>query len=93
MLPPSKGDVAWSTYVFFFFFFFFLFRATPAAYGSSQARVELELQLLVCTAVKATPDLSHTCDLHCSSRQRWILNPLAEARDQTHILTETMLGP
>ena len=74
--------------MFFFCFFFFLFRATPDAYGSSQARVELELQLL-----KATPDLSHTCDLHYSSRQRWILNPLAEARDQTHILTETMLGP
>ena len=28
------------------FFFFFFFRVTPAAYGCSQARVELELQLL-----------------------------------------------
>ena len=30
-----------------FFFFFLPFRATPMAYGSSQAGVELELQLPV----------------------------------------------
>ena len=29
--------------LFVFGFFFLLFRATPAAYGSSQVRVELEL--------------------------------------------------
>ena len=28
----------------------------------------------------ATPDPSHVCDLHHSSRQRWILNPLSKAR-------------
>ena len=32
------------------FFFFFLFRAAPEAYGSSQVRVELQLQLLAYTA-------------------------------------------
>ena len=37
----------------------------------------------------ATRDPSHVCDLHHSSRQRWILNPLSEARDPTHILMET----
>ena len=31
------------------FFFFFLFRDTCAAHGSSQARVEFELQLLAYT--------------------------------------------
>ena len=30
-------------------FYFILFRATPVAYGSSQARVQLELQLLAYT--------------------------------------------
>ena len=35
------------------------------------------------------PDLSCVCDLHHSSRQRWILKPLSEARDQTHILMDT----
>jgi len=29
------------------------------------------------------PDLSCICDLHHSSQQRWILNPLSEARDRT----------
>ena len=32
------------------------------------------------------PDPSRVYDLHQSSRQRWILNPLSEARDRTHSL-------
>ena len=39
-----------------------------------------------------TPDASLPCDLPCSLWQSWILNPLSEARDRTHILTETMSG-
>ena len=31
-------------------------------------------------------DLSHVCDLHLSSWQHWILNPLCKARDRTHNL-------
>ena len=42
--------------------------------------VESELQLLAYTTATATPDLSHVWDLHHSSRQRQILNPLSEAR-------------
>ena len=34
-------------------------------------------------------DLSRICKLHHSSQQRWIFNPLREARDRIHILTET----
>ena len=37
----------------------------------------------------ATPDTSHVCDLHHSSQQRWILNPLSKARDGTRILMTT----
>ena len=36
-------------------------------------------------------DPSHICKLHHSSWQRPILNPLSQARDRTHVLTETML--
>ena len=43
--------------------------------------VKLELQLPAYTAATATPDLSSICDLHHSSQQRWILNPLSKARD------------
>ena len=32
------------------------------------------------------PDLSHVCNLHHTSQQHWILNPLREARDQIHNL-------
>ena len=35
------------------------------------------------------PDPSHVCDLHHSSRQRWILNPLSEARDRARIFMDT----
>ena len=43
--------------------------------------VQLELQLPAYAT--ATSDLSHVCNLHHSSLQRGILNPLSEARDQT----------
>ena len=46
--------------------------------------VKLELQLLA--TATATTDPSHIYDLHHSSRQRQILNPLSEDRDQTHNL-------
>ena len=71
------------------FFFFFPFRATPAAYGSSQTRVESELQLPAYTTTTVTPAPSCLCDLHHSSWQRQILNPLSKARDQNHILMNT----
>ena len=45
--------------------------------------VQLELQLPAYTTATATPDLSYACILHYSSQQRWILNPLSEAKDQT----------
>ena len=57
-----------------FFFFFCLFAiswAAPAAYGSSQARGQIE-------AVATS--------LHHNSRQRRILNPLSKARDRTRNL-------
>ena len=51
--------------------------------------VKLELQLLTYTTATAMRDPSHICDLHGSSQQRWILNPLSEVRDQTSILMDT----
>ena len=66
--------------------FFFLFRAAPGAYGSSQARGQI--QLPAHARATAIQDPSHVCNLHHSSRQCWILNPLSEARDQTQILVD-----
>ena len=41
-------------------------------------RVELGLQQLAYATATAIPDLGYICDLHCSSRQHMILNPLIE---------------
>ena len=62
---------------------FSLFRAAHLAYGSSWAEDELELQLPAYATATATPDLGHVCNLHHSSQQHWILNPLSKARDRT----------
>ena len=43
--------------------------------------VESELQLQAYTTATATPDLSCVFDLHHSSQQSQILNPLSGARD------------
>ena len=45
--------------------------------------VQLELQLLAYATAAAMSDPSYVCDLHHSSWQHRILNPLREARDQT----------
>ena len=75
-------------FLYLFIYLFSLFRATSVEYGSSQARgFEPELQLPA-TAI-ATPDLNHVYNLHHSSLQHQTLNPLGEARAQTHILMDT----
>ena len=63
----------------FWFFLGGVGGAAPKAYGSSQAR---GLNGAVATTATATQDLRRVCDLHHSSRQRQILNPLSEARDK-----------
>ena len=50
--------------------------------------VESDLQLPAYTKATATLDLSHVCNLHHSSQQHQILNPLSKARDRTRILMD-----
>ena len=45
--------------------------------------VESELQLLACATATAAWGLNCVCNLHHSSWQHWILNPLMEARDRS----------
>jgi len=42
----------------------------------SRLEVKMELQLPAYTTATATPDLSRICNLHHSSWQHWIINPL-----------------
>ena len=51
--------------------------------------VELELWLSAYITATAMPYLSHGCDLHHSSQQCPILNPLNKARDLICILMDT----
>ena len=51
--------------------------------------VELELQLPASTTATAMLYLSCVFDLHHSSRQHRILNPLSRAGDRTHVLMDT----
>ena len=54
--------------------------------------VEWELQLLAYPTATATWEPSCVCNLHHSSEQRQILNPLSKAKDGIRILTDIMLG-
>ena len=47
-----------------------------------------ELQLPAYTTTTAMPDPRCIYDLYHSSWQHWILNPLSDVRDQTHILMD-----
>ena len=73
----------------FFFFFFFFFGLQVQHMDVPRLGAESELQLQAYTIVTAMPDLSHVFDLHHSSQQHRILNPLSGARDQTCILGDT----
>ena len=68
------------------FFFFFILGLYPEHMEVSRPGVELELQLPTYTTATTTPDPSRVCNLHHSSQQCRILNPLSETRDWTRIL-------
>ena len=55
-------------------------------YGGSQARGLIGAVAPAYATATAMQDPSHVCDLHHSSQQRQIMNPLSEARDQTNNL-------
>ena len=67
--------------------------ATPAAYGSLGAMGCIRAAAAAYATATVTRDPSFICNLCHSLRQHWILNPLSEARGQTHILKETTSGP
>ena len=73
-------------------FFFFSFMATLRHLEAPRLDIKLELQLLAYTTTTAIPDLSCICNLCHSFQQHQIPNPRSKARDQTHILKDTMLG-
>ena len=71
-----KNDI-----ILFLFYFFAFLGPHPRHMEVPRLGVELKLQLTTYTTATETRDLSRICDLHHSSRQHWIFNPLSEARD------------
>ena len=65
------------------------FWATLMAYEVPRLGVKSELQLPAHTTATAMLDPSSICNLHHSSWQHWILNPLSRARDWTWVLMDT----
>ena len=70
----------------FFFSPFFFFRWLPRHMEIPGLGVELELQLQAYATATATVDPRRICNLHHSSQQRRMNDPLRKARDQTRIL-------
>ena len=73
-------------FLFFFFWSFVFLGPHPRHMGVPRLGILSELQLPAYARATATPDPSRICDLHHSSQQRRILNPLSEARDLTRNL-------
>ena len=72
-----------------FFLLFFFFRAVLWAYAGSQAGGQIgAIAVGLCHSHTAMLDLSCVRNLHRSSRQCWISNPLSKARDRTCILMD-----
>ena len=71
------------------FFLSFFIGPHPQHMEVPRLGVESELHLPAYSTAIATRDPSRVCDLHHSSQQHQIPNPLIEARDQTHILMDT----
>ena len=65
--------------------YFLLFRAVHMAYDRGWTGA----MLLAYTIGTAAWDPSHICDLHHTSWQHWIPDPLSEARDRTRIFMDT----
>ena len=75
--PWGEQQMMYLGWPFLFFLSFFLFWAMPAACGVTATTY---------TTATATQDLG---DLHHSSWQHWILNPLSNAKDRTYNLMVT----
>ena len=73
----------------FVFFFFAFLGPYPQHMEVPSLGAESELQLLAYTIATAMPYLSHVCELHHSSWQCLILNPLSESWDRSCVPKDT----
>ena len=83
------------THFYIFIYFLFVCFLGPHLWHMDVPGLEVEAELQLSAYAMATTNwnLSHVCDLHHSSWQHWIFNPLSEARDQTRTLMDTSWVP
>ena len=81
VLNPLSHNGNTPPFFFFSFLSFVLLGPHPQHMEVSRLGVQWELQLPAYTRATAAQDPSHVCNLHHSSWQRWILNPLRKARE------------
>ena len=72
-----------------FFFCLFFQGCTHGIWRFPVSRIGVKSELQPLVYATAMQDLSCLCDLHHSSWQHWMLKPLSEARDKTHVLKDT----
>ena len=72
-----------------FCLFFVVLGLKPQHMKVPRVGIKLELQLLAHAIATATQGPSHVCNLHGSSWQLQILNPLSKARGQTRVLMDS----
>ena len=84
----SASETCFTDFFFPFFFYFYFLELHLWHMEVPRLGVESELQLLACAKATAMPDPSLICDLHHSSWQHQVPNPLREGRDRTHILSD-----
>ena len=86
LAPPWPTFSLYSLSVFFFFFFL----GPHPWYMEVPGRGWIRAAAAATATATVTLDLSHVFDLHCSSWQHQIINPLSGPRDQTCILMDTL---
>ena len=72
--------------------FFFFFRAALTAHGGCQAGGQIRAVATGLRHSHSMWDPSHICDLHHSSQQHWILNPLSKHQKNKRVYILYCLG-
>ena len=89
MAAKRKWDRLYLLYFMYLHLLLFVFLGPhPRHMEVLRVGAEMEPWPLSYTTATATQDPSCIFDLHHSSQQRWILNPLSEVRDGTCVLVD-----